>query len=153
MDNCSHNGEKLETAITTIASAWKNNGFITSEELDYLKTSVSYPWSMIDKITPRPAEIIEKQLMDAGFEDMQPVITSRNTYIAPFVNAEVPQYLVVEDRFPNGRPALDKAGVYLCDRKTVNDTERMKVTTCLNPLHTALAVYGCMLVAVLPCWA
>ncbi len=64
--------------------------------------------------------------MDAGFEDMQPVITSRNTYIAPFVNAEVPQYLVVEDRFPNGRPALDKAGVYLCDRKTVNDTERMK---------------------------
>ena len=24
-------------------------------------------------------------------------------------------------------------------------TERMKVTTCLNPLHTALAVYGCML--------
>ena len=100
---------------------------------------------MIDKITPRPAEIIEKQLMDAGFEEMQPVITSRNTYIAPFVNAEVPQYLVVEDRFPNGRPALDKAGVYLCDRKTVNDTERMKVTTCLNPLHTALAVYGCLL--------
>ena len=24
-------------------------------------------------------------------------------------------------------------------------TETMKVTTCLNPLHTALAVYGCML--------
>ena len=24
-------------------------------------------------------------------------------------------------------------------------TERMKVTTCLNPLHTALAVYGCLL--------
>ena len=51
----------------------------------------------------------------------------------------------MEDRFPNGRPALDKAGVYLCDRKTVNDTERMKVPTCLHPLHTALAVYGCLL--------
>ena len=120
MDNCSHNGEKLRASVMEIVAAWV-------------------------KITPRPAEIIEKQLMDAGFEDMQPVITSRNTYIAPFVNAEVPQYLVVEDRFPNGRPALDKAGVYLCDRKTVNDTERMKVTTCLNPLHTALAVYGCLL--------
>ena len=59
-------------------------------------------------------------------------------YIAPFVNAERPQYLVVEDRFPNGRPALEKAGVYLTDRDTVNCTERMKVTTCLNPLHTAL---------------
>ncbi|MCD7739201.1 MAG: mannitol dehydrogenase family protein, partial [Lachnospiraceae bacterium] len=28
---------------------------------------------------------------------------------------------------------------------TVNNTEKMKVTTCLNPLHTALAVYGCLL--------
>ena len=76
---------------------------------------------------------------------MEPVITSKNTYIAPFVNAEGPQYLVIEDKFPNGRPALEKAGVYLTDRDTVNKVERMKVTTCLNPLHTALAVYGCLL--------
>ena len=27
----------------------------------------------------------------------------------------------------------------------MNKTERMKVTACLNPLHTALAVYGCVL--------
>lgn len=76
---------------------------------------------------------------------MDPVITSRKTYIAPFVNAEGPQYLVIEDKFPNGRPALEKAGVYMTDRETVNKVERMKVTTCLNPLHTALAVYGCVL--------
>ena len=63
----------------------------------------------------------------------------------PFVNAEGPQYLVIEDKFPNGRPALEKAGVYMTDRDTVNKVERMKVTTCLNPLHTALAVYGCVL--------
>lgn len=147
MDNCSHNGEKLRASVMEIVAAWVKNGLVPADFEAYVndEARVSFPWSMIDKITPRPAEIIEKQLMDAGFEDMQPVITSRNTYIAPFVNAEVPQYLVVEDRFPNGRPALDKAGVYLCDRKTVNDTERMKVTTCLNPLHTALAVYGCLL--------
>ncbi|MBP3657529.1 MAG: mannitol dehydrogenase family protein, partial [Clostridia bacterium] len=66
-------------------------------------------------------------------------------------NAERPQYLVVEDRFPNGRPPLEKAGVYLTDRDTVNCTERMKVTTCLNPLHTALAVYGCLLGYTLIC--
>lgn len=35
--------------------------------------------------------------------------------------------------------------MYLTTRDTVNMTERMKVTTCLNPLHTALAVYGCLL--------
>ncbi|MEG0216345.1 MAG: mannitol dehydrogenase family protein, partial [Hungatella sp.] len=39
----------------------------------------------------------------------------------------------------------EKAGVYMTDRDTVNKVERMKVTTCLNPLHTALAVYGCIL--------
>ena len=33
----------------------------------------------------------------------------------------------------------------MTDRDTVNNVERMKVTTCLNPLHTALAVYGCLL--------
>jgi fructuronate reductase len=100
---------------------------------------------MIDKITPRPAKVVEEALTAAGIEGMAPVVTTKNTYIAPFVNAEVPQYLVVEDRFPNGRPPLERAGVYLTDRQTVNDTERMKVTTCLNPLHTALAVYGCLL--------
>jgi len=61
------------------------------------------------------------------------------------VNAEIPQYLVLEDKFPNDRPPLEKAGVYFTDRNTVSMVEQMKVTTCLNPLHTALAVYGCLL--------
>ena len=52
---------------------------------------------------------------------------------------------MIEDRFPNGRPALEKAGVYMTDRDTVNKAEKMKVMTCLNPLHTALAVCGCLL--------
>ena len=147
MDNCSHNGEKLRGSVLTIARGWAEKGLVPAEFVAYVEDEarVSFPWSMIDKITPRPAEIIEQQLTDAGVENMYPVITSKNTYIAPFVNAEVPQYLVVEDRFPNGRPALEKAGVYMTDRDTVNMTERMKVTTCLNPLHTALAVYGCLL--------
>ena len=106
---------------------------------------------MIDKITPRPAESVEEKLSEIGVEDMQPIITSKNTYIAPFVNAERPEYLVIEDDFPNGRPPLERAGVYLTDRDTVNKTERMKVTTCLNPLHTALAVYGCLLGYTLIC--
>ncbi len=147
MDNCSHNGEKLQTSVLTIAKEWEKRGFVSAEFVAYLsdEEKVSFPWSMIDKITPRPAESVEKALNELGVADMAPVVTSRNTYIAPFVNAEIPQYLVVEDKFPNGRPALEKAGVYMTDRDTVNNTERMKVTTCLNPLHTALAVYGCVL--------
>ena len=147
MDNCSHNGEKLQNSIVTMAKEWEKKGFVSAEFVDYLcdEKQVAFPWSMIDKITPRPADSVCEELEKAGVEGMAPVITSKKTYIAPFVNAEGPQYLVIEDKFPNGRPALEKAGVYMTDRDTVNKVERMKVTTCLNPLHTALAVYGCVL--------
>ena len=147
MDNCSHNGEKLREAVLTVADAWQEKGFVSDGFTAWLRNEeqVSFPWSMIDKITPRPAKSVEEALLRDGVEGMGPVVTPRGTFLAPFVNAERPQYLVVEDRFPNGRPALEKAGVYMTDRDTVNRTERMKVTTCLNPLHTALAVYGCLL--------
>ena len=147
MDNCSHNGEKLRNSVLTVAHKWHENGFVDDGFLSWVQDEgkVSFPWTMIDKITPRPATVVQEALAKAGIENMAPIITTKNTYIAPFVNAEVPQYLVVEDNFPNGRPPLEKAGVYMTDRQTVNDTERMKVTTCLNPLHTALAVYGCLL--------
>ncbi len=153
MDNCSHNGEKLRGSVVEIAEKWCAAGLVPAGYVAWLKdeAKVSFPWSMIDKITPRPAPAVEKMLADAGIEDMAPIKTPRGSFVAPFVNAERPQYLVVEDRFPNGRPPLEKAGVYFTDRDTVNRTERMKVTTCLNPLHTALAVYGCLLGYTLIC--
>ncbi|MCQ2544515.1 MAG: mannitol dehydrogenase family protein, partial [Lachnospiraceae bacterium] len=147
MDNCSHNGEKLRNSVLEIAKEWEARGYVEKEFIDYIsdETRVAFPWSMIDKITPRPAKEIEEKLTSLGIEDMAPIITSMNTFIALFVNAEIPEYLVIEDRFPNGRPCLEKAGVYFTDRDTVNKTEKMKVTTCLNPLHTAMAVFGCLL--------
>ena len=147
MDNCSRNGDKLRASVLTIVDGWVAQGFCAGDFADWVRNEkqVSFPWTMIDKITPRPADVIRDQLTGLGLEEMEPIITGKGTYIAPFVNAEVPQYLVVEDCFPNGRPALEKAGVYMTDSDTVNKTERMKVTTCLNPLHTALAVYGCLL--------
>lgn len=147
MDNCSHNGEKLQNSVLTIAKEWKKRKFVDDDFIEYLldEKDVSFPWSMIDKITPRPADSVYKELKKLGVENMDPIITSKKTYIAPYVNAESSQYLVIEDQFPNGRPPLEKAGVYMTDRDTVNKVERMKVTTCLNPLHTALAVYGCIL--------
>ena len=153
MDNCSHNGEKLRASVMAVAEAWQKKGFVGQDFLDYLndEKKIAFPWSMIDKITPRPHQMVEESLAKDGIEGMAPIVTSKNTYIAAFVNAERPQYLVVEDKFPNGRPPLEKAGVYLTDRDTVNKTERMKVTTCLNPLHTAMSVYGCMLGYTLIC--
>jgi len=147
MDNCSHNGEKLHNSVEEIVKAWIENNFVEKEFLAYINDTgkVSFPWSMIDKITPRPSDMVKEELEKIGFKNTEIIRTSKNTFIAPFVNAEGPQYLVIEDCFPNGRMPLELSGVLFTDRETVNRVEKMKVCTCLNPLHTALAVYGCLL--------
>ncbi len=146
-DNCSHNGDKVKEAVNFIAKEWIKEGLIEQGFLDYINdnSKVSFPLSMIDKITPRPSLNVKNNLESLGVEDMDIIVTDKNTYTSAFVNAEKTQYLVVEDNFPNGRPELEKAGVIFCDRETVNKVETMKVSTCLNPLHTALAVSGCIL--------
>lgn len=100
---------------------------------------------MIDKITPRPDTAVEEILRKDGVEECEPVVTSRNTYAAPFVNAEETEYLVIEDDFPNAKYRLEDADILFTDRGTVDKVEKMKVCTCLNPLHTSLAVFGCLL--------
>ena len=136
MDNCSHNGDKLKEAVGGFAQAWSEAGLTDAGFAAYVLESgkVSFPWSMIDKITPGPDASVSAMLEADGLEAG-----------TPFVNAEESEYLVIEANFPNGRPALEKAGIYFTARETVDQVERMKVCTCLNPLHTTLAVYGCLL--------
>ncbi len=147
MDNCSHNGEKLFSAMEAFGKVWEERGKVQKGFLSYLSDPkrVSFPWTMIDKITPRPDPSVCALLQGDGLEEMEPVVTGKNSYTAPFVNAEECEYLVIEDAFPNGRPPLDKGGFLFTSRDTVNACERMKVCTCLNPLHTALAVFGCLM--------
>jgi fructuronate reductase len=147
MDNCSHNGSRLREAVLRISREWEGRGFVPPAFLSWLEDpqKVSFPWTMIDKITPRPDGKVKAALEKAGLEDTEIFVTGKNTWIAPFVNAEETGYLVIEDRFPNGRPPLEKAGVIFTDGETVEKVEKMKVCTCLNPLHTALAIYGCLL--------
>lgn len=146
MDNCSHNGDKLKEAIITICERWVENEKVSPEFLEYmLSDAVSFPWSMIDKITPRPDERVKEMLSATGLEDIDIIITSKGSYTAAFVNAEETEYLVIEDSFPAGRPPLEEAGIILTKKDVVDKVEKMKVCTCLNPLHTALAVFGCLL--------
>ncbi len=147
MDNVSQNGRKFRMSVLETAGEWMKRGFVSEDFFKYVSDEgqVSFPWTMIDKITPRPGAEVLEDLKRDGIENMDIVVTKKHTYIAPFANAEGPQYLVVEDSFPNGRPPLEKAGVYMTDRETVNKSERMKVTVCLNPVHTALCTYDCML--------
>ena len=147
MDNCSHNGDKLKEAVVDIAKEWFKEGKCDNGFVSYVTNPavVAFPLTMIDKITPRPDDTVKQMLIDDGVEGAEPIVTSKHTYVANFVNAEETEYLVVEDLFPNGRPALEKAGIIFTDRETVDKTEKMKVCTCLNPLHTALAIFGCLL--------
>ena len=147
MDNCSHNGDKVKTGVFAYAERWVKDGLVPQAFLDYLRdeTKVTFPWSMIDKITPRPHQKVKELLAADGFEDNDYIETEKHTFTAPFVNAEETQYLVIEDHYTNGRPPLDLGGALYTTRETVDKVETMKVTTCLNPLHTAMSIYGCML--------
>ena len=145
-DNCSHNGDILKAAVLPYAQAWEEKGMVDSGFVAYINSEkISFTWSMIDKITPRPDRTVEAILEADGIEDLEPVLTKRGTPIALFVNAEEAEYLVIEDNFPNGRPELEKGGFMFADKETVDKVEKMKVCTCLNPIHTALAVFGCVL--------
>lgn len=147
MDNCSHNGTILREAVETYVRAWCENHLAEEGFLSYITNpeKVSFPWTMIDKICPRPDASVEAMLREDHIQGTEPIITAKKTYIAPYVNAEESEYLVIEDAFPNGRPALEKGGLIFTDAETVDKVERMKVCTCLNPLHTALSVFGCLL--------
>ena len=106
MDNCAANGKRLARAVRTVAEEWRKRGFVTEAFTAWLtdENRVAFDSTMIDKITPRPSGAVAADLENLGLENMHPVETARRIYIAPFANGEGPQYLVIEDRFPNGRP-------------------------------------------------
>lgn len=145
-DNFSQNGRRFQEAVLTVARGWLHAGHVSAEFVDYVadESRVSFPWSMIDRITPNPSPETESALKAQGFDDLGLIPTGAVNF-AGFSNTEAAHYLVIEDSFPNGRPALERAGVIMCDRETAERADTMKVTACLNPLHTCLAVFGCLL--------
>lgn len=146
-DNFSQNGARFREAVLTVVNGWLENGKVSQEFANYVadEAQVSFPWSMIDRITPNPSPETEDALKAQGFSDLAIHKSDNGPAFAGFSNTEEAHYLVIEDSFPNGRPALEKAGVIMTDRDTAEKADTMKVTACLNPLHTCLAVYGCLL--------
>lgn len=64
-DNCSHNGETFHNSVAEIAETWCKNGLVEQGFVDWIndESKVSFPWSMIDKIVPRPSKVVEESLM------------------------------------------------------------------------------------------
>lgn len=146
-DNFSRNGERFRDAVLAIVRGWERAGHVPAAFTSYVadEARVSFPWTMIDRITPNPARSTEEALEAQGLMDLGVVEARGGVRFAAFCNAEAVHYLVIEDSFPNGRPAFERAGVILTDRATAERADTMKVTTCLNPIHTCLALFGCLL--------
>ena len=55
-----------------------------AEFLAYVQdeTKITFPWSMIDKITPRPDAKVQQMLADDGFEDNYTIVTEKHTFTA-----------------------------------------------------------------------
>ena len=114
MDNCSQNGAKLRESVLTMAEEWKKAGFVDDDFMAYVsdEKTVAFPWTMIDKITPRPSEQIAADLEALGVEEMQPVITGKKTYIVPCHRRQLPKWKTGPGkrlRRLHGRPQYGKS--------------------------------------------
>ncbi len=118
-DNLQHNGNTAQRAFTSFIEAQD------PELATWVKENVTFPNSMVDRITPatRPEDIIRLNEKN-GTEDKAPV------YCEDFIQ------WVVEDNFIAGHPAWEKVGVEFTDDVTAY--ENMKLSL-LNASHTLLS--------------
>jgi mannitol 2-dehydrogenase len=118
-DNIPHNG--VVTANAVIGTAKLSDPAFA----DWIKENVSFPNSMVDRITPATGTREIELLKDAfQIEDNWPV------YCEEF------KQWVLEDKFPAGRPSLEKVGVTFVP--DVAPYELMKIRI-LNGGHAAIA--------------
>ncbi|MEM8728868.1 MAG: mannitol dehydrogenase family protein [Pseudomonadota bacterium] len=121
-DNLPSNGAVLRGLVLAFAKA-RDGGLA-----DWIERNVAFPSTMVDRITPATTEADIAALAAAqGYED--PACVTHE----PF------RQWVIEDRFPTGRPAWDRAGAQFV--RSVEAHEMMKLR-CLNGTHSTLAYLG-----------
>lgn len=120
-DNVEHNGDVAK--YTLLAFAREQD----SDLADWIESNVRFPNSMVDRITPVTTQKDIDYLHSLGIVDEWPVTCE------PFIQ------WVVEDKFSNGRPALEKVGVQFVP--DVTPYEKMKLRL-LNAGHSVLGILG-----------
>lgn len=121
-DNLPANGETMHALLGEFAR-------LRDADLGrHIADEVAFPSSMIDRIVPATTDADRARLSaQLGVEDAWPVMTE------PFCQ------WVVEDRFPQGRPAWEQFGVTMV--ADVRAYEDMKLRL-LNGSHSAIAYLG-----------
>jgi mannitol 2-dehydrogenase len=121
-DNIENNGEIAGRAV--LANAESRD----PELAEWVGEHVQFPSSMVDRITPSTTVEMAKEVRrDFGVNDRWPVVAE------PFTA------WVLEDKFADGRPPLEQAGVLLVD--DVAPYELMKLRL-LNAGHQCLAYFA-----------
>lgn len=118
-DNLQHNGDTARKAFTTFFRAQD------PELAEWVEQNVTFPNSMVDRITPATLPQDVKRLNhENGTKDAAPV------YCEDFIQ------WVVEENFAAGRPDWEQVGVQMTDDVTAY--ENMKLSL-LNASHTLLS--------------
>ncbi|QNL51777.1 mannitol dehydrogenase family protein [Olivibacter sp. SDN3] len=118
-DNLQHNGSTAKKAFLSFMEAQDK------ELASWVATNVTFPNSMVDRITPATTlEDIKRLDQISGFNDKAPV------YCEDFCQ------WVIEDNFIAGRPALERVGVEFTN--DVAAYENMKLSL-LNASHILLS--------------
>lgn len=121
-DNIPLNGQRVRSAVLQLA---RN---VDTSLSDWIEEEVAFPSSMVDRIVPATtsADITELE-SNLGFRD------------EALVNTEPFSQWVIEDKFCNERPPLNKVGVQFTTN--VEPFEKVKLRF-LNAAHSTLAYLG-----------
>lgn len=118
-DNLPHNGDVTRAAVLGIARAQD------PDLAAWIEDTVTFPNGMVDRITPATTGARQADLREAhDIDDARPV------FCEPF------RQWVLEDRFCNGRPELERVGVQFVE--DVTPYEHMKIRM-LNGGHALIA--------------
>jgi fructuronate reductase/mannitol 2-dehydrogenase len=121
-DNIPANGAAARTMVVSFAEL-RDPGLAR-----WIEQNVAFPNSMVDRITPETTEEERDRVVRSfGIDDRWPVITE------PF------SQWVVEDRFCNERPPLDRVGVQFVDDVAPYELTKKRL---LNGSHCALGYLG-----------
>jgi mannitol 2-dehydrogenase len=124
-DNVPHNGDVVRDVVSGIAD------LCDKELADWIRDNVGFPNGMVDRITPATSELERAYVRDEfGYEDTFPV------FCEPF------NQWILEDDFPQGRPALERVGVQFVP--DVEPYEKMKIRI-LNGGHATLTYPSALL--------
>ncbi|MCL4116306.1 UNVERIFIED_CONTAM: hypothetical protein GTU68_011808 [Idotea baltica] len=124
-DNIQGNGGMIRQMLLTYVER------AAPELVDWIKSNVSFPNSMVDRITPATTQLDIDKLKDiSGIEDAWPVVCE------PF------KQWVIEDDFVAGRPPWEGVGAQFVE--DVAPYEKMKLRL-LNAGHSVLGILGALM--------